>query len=58
VNGRDPEARKQLEMALAVGTRDVKLFQHAAAIAADLGDLDNSARYKKAVLQLNQHERR
>jgi len=58
VNGRDPEARKQLEMALAVGTRDVKLFQHAAAIAADLGDLENSARYKKAVLQLNQHERR
>jgi len=38
VNHRDVEARKQLEMALAVGTREVKLFQHAAAIAAVLGD--------------------
>jgi tetratricopeptide (TPR) repeat protein len=58
VNGRDREARKQLEMALAVGTRDVKLFQHAAAIAAVLGDPENSARYKNAVSQRNRHERR
>jgi tetratricopeptide (TPR) repeat protein len=58
VNGRDREARKQLEMALAVGTRDVKLFQHAAAIAVVLGDPENSARYKNAVSQRNRHERR
>jgi tetratricopeptide (TPR) repeat protein len=55
VNGRDEEARKQLEMALAVGIRDVKLFEHAVAITAVLGDLANSERYRKVVVQLNRH---
>jgi tetratricopeptide (TPR) repeat protein len=55
VNGRDQEARKQVEMALAVGIRDPKLFQHAAAIAAVLGDRQNSERYKKEVARLNRY---
>jgi len=56
VNHRDQEARKQIETALAVGIRDLKLFQHAAAIEADLGDQPSSERYKKEIVQLNRYE--
>ncbi|HZQ70925.1 MAG TPA: tetratricopeptide repeat protein [Terriglobales bacterium] len=38
VNGRNSEARQQIEAALAVGTRDAKLLRHAAEIAASLGE--------------------
>jgi tetratricopeptide (TPR) repeat protein len=38
VNGQDAEARKQLDVALAVGIRDSKLFAHAGEIALKLGD--------------------
>ena len=57
VNRQDQEARKQIEMALAVGVRDVKLFQHAAVIAASLGDQQTSDRYKEDMVQLNRGER-
>jgi tetratricopeptide (TPR) repeat protein len=57
VNRRDQEARKQIETALAVGVRDLKLLQHAAAIAAVLGDQHGSERYKEEMMQLNRHER-
>lgn len=56
VNGRDQEASKQIEMALAVGIRDSKLFQHAAAIATALADQQHSERYKKMIDQLNSSE--
>jgi len=55
VNRRDQEARRQIERALAVGVRDLKLFQHAAAIAAVLGDQQGSERYKDEMAQLYQH---
>ena len=38
VNGRDAEARKQIETALAVGVRDAKLLHHAGEIALAAGD--------------------
>jgi tetratricopeptide (TPR) repeat protein len=38
VNGRDAEARKQVELALAVGTLDANLLRHAGEIAPNLGD--------------------
>ena len=38
VNGRNPEARKQIETALAVGIRDAKLYRHAGEIAVAQGD--------------------
>ncbi|HZQ24545.1 MAG TPA: tetratricopeptide repeat protein [Terriglobales bacterium] len=38
VNGRDQEARKEIEAAVSVGIRDAKLFSHAAEISASLGD--------------------
>ena len=38
LNGRDAEARKQVELALAVGVRDVNLLRHAGEIAPSLGD--------------------
>ena len=52
VNRRDQEARKQIETALAVGIRDPKLFQHAAAIAAVLGDQQNSEQFKEEMVRL------
>ena len=56
VNRRDQEARKQIETALAVGLRDFKLFQHAAVIAASLGDQQRSDLYKEEMVQLNRGE--
>lgn len=55
VNGRDQDAGKQVETALAVGIRDPKLLQHAAVIAAALGDPQNSGRYKKEMTRLNRY---
>ena len=44
-NGRDVEARKQIEAALAVGIRDAKLLLHAGEIALKLHDPDAARRY-------------
>jgi tetratricopeptide (TPR) repeat protein len=45
VNGRDVEARKQVEAALAVGIRDAKMFRHAGEIALGVGDHMAAKRY-------------
>ena len=52
-NGRDVEARKQIEAALAVGIRDAKLLLHAGEIARAAGDPDAARRYLKQSLELN-----
>jgi Flp pilus assembly protein TadD len=52
-NGRDLEARKQIETALAVGIRDAKLLLHAGEIALAAGDPDAAQRYLKQSLELN-----
>ena len=53
VNGRDAEARKQIETALAVGIRDAKLFRHAGEIALKVGDRAAAERYLKQSAELN-----
>jgi tetratricopeptide (TPR) repeat protein len=45
VNGRDAEARKQIEAALAVGIRDAKMLRHAGEIALAAGDHTAAERY-------------
>jgi tetratricopeptide (TPR) repeat protein len=45
VNGKNAEARKQIEIALAVGIRDAKIFRHAGEIALRLGDQPGAERY-------------
>jgi tetratricopeptide (TPR) repeat protein len=47
VNGQETEARKQIETALAVGTRDAQLFRHAGEIALQAGDRVSAERYLK-----------
>jgi tetratricopeptide (TPR) repeat protein len=47
VNGRDPEARRQIETALAVGIRDATIFHHAGEIALAMGDVAAAERYLK-----------
>ncbi len=44
-NGNLPEARQQMEKALAVGLRDASFFYHAGAIAAKLKDATAAAHY-------------
>jgi len=53
LNGRDIEARKQIETALAVGVRDAKLFRHAGVIALKTGDRAAGERYLKQSADLN-----
>ena len=53
VNGQDVEARKQMEVALAVGIRDAKLFRHAGEIAFAAGDLAAAEHYLKQSAELN-----
>ncbi|MGA2588802.1 MAG: tetratricopeptide repeat protein [Bryobacteraceae bacterium] len=53
VKGRDAEARKQIETALAVGIRDAKLFRHAGEIVLKSGDLAAAERYLKQAAELN-----
>ena len=53
LNGRDMEARKQIETALAVGIRDAKLFRHAGVIALKSGDRAAGERYLKQSADLN-----
>jgi tetratricopeptide (TPR) repeat protein len=52
-NGQYAEARKQIEMALAVGVRDAKIFRHAGEIALKSGDHIAAERYLKESVELN-----
>jgi tetratricopeptide (TPR) repeat protein len=59
VNGQDTEARKQIEIALAVGIRDATLFRHAGEIALKAGDLAAAERYsEQARVVLASHQLR
>jgi tetratricopeptide (TPR) repeat protein len=53
VNGRDVEARKQMEAALAVGIRDAKMLRHAGEIASSAGDPVAARRYLHQSTELN-----
>ncbi|HLW52753.1 MAG TPA: tetratricopeptide repeat protein [Candidatus Angelobacter sp.] len=53
VNGKDAEARKQIETALAVGIRDAKLLRHAGAIALKVGDSMSAERYLQQAVSLH-----
>ena len=52
VNGRDQDARKQIERALAVGIRDAKLLRHAGEIALALGDRTQAGQYLRQAADL------
>ena len=45
VNGRDQEARQQVEMALAVGIREARIFRHAGEISLATGNRGAAERY-------------
>ncbi len=53
VNGKDEDARKQIETALAVGVRDAKIYAHAGEIALRLGDHAAAERYLKVSASLH-----
>jgi tetratricopeptide (TPR) repeat protein len=53
VNGQDREARNQIDIALAVGIRDAKLFRHAGEIALKLRDLAVAERDLKQSVEMN-----
>jgi tetratricopeptide (TPR) repeat protein len=53
VNGRNGEARKQIEAALSVGIRDAKMLRHAGEIALQLGDRGAAHRYLQESASLN-----
>ena len=53
VNGQYPEARKQIETALAVGIRDAKMFRHAGEIALKSGDKAAAEHYLRESAELN-----
>ena len=55
VNGKDQEARKEIERALAIGIRDAKLFGHAANIAFALGDEAAALRYSTNAAELSRN---
>jgi Tfp pilus assembly protein PilF len=52
-NGQYGEARKQIEIALAVGIRDAKIFRHAGEIALKSGDRAAAERYLRKSADLN-----
>jgi tetratricopeptide (TPR) repeat protein len=52
-NGQYAEARKQIEIALAVGIRDAKIFRHAGEIALKSGDRSAAERYLRKSADLN-----
>ncbi len=56
VNGRDKEARKQIESALSVGVRDPKLIRHAAELALATGDKAAAQRYRLQLAEFNTDE--
>jgi len=53
VNGRDVEARKHIEAALAVGIRDAKILRHAGEIALATGDRAVAEQYLNDSAKLN-----
>lgn len=53
VNGRDQEARKQIEAALAVGIRDAKMIGRASEIALATGDRAVAEKYLRQAADLN-----
>jgi tetratricopeptide (TPR) repeat protein len=56
VNGRDNEARKHIEAALAIGIRDAKLLRHAGEIALATDDRAAAENYLKQGTELNTTE--
>ena len=52
-NNQDVEAREQIEVALAVGIRDAKLFRHAGEIALAQGDRKTAVNYLQTSATLN-----
>ncbi len=52
-SGRDAEARKQIEAALAVGIRDARIFRHAGEIALSLGDRSVAENYLRRSAEMN-----
>ena len=55
-NGKDQEASKHIERALAVGIRDARLFRHAGEIALKLGDDASAKKYLRQSAGLNTSE--
>jgi tetratricopeptide (TPR) repeat protein len=53
VNGRNKEARRQIDIALAVGIRNAEVFYHAGMIALQSGDRKTAIRYLKKTLETN-----
>ncbi|HEX9111718.1 MAG TPA: hypothetical protein VF845_09600 [Terriglobales bacterium] len=53
VNGQDPEARRQIEAALAVGIRNAMFYRHAGEIALAVGDRSAAERYLRQSAELN-----
>jgi tetratricopeptide (TPR) repeat protein len=58
VNGRDQEARRRIEDALAVGIRDAKVLWHAGEIALAAGDRAAAEKYLQQAANLNAVESR
>ena len=52
VNGRDQDARKPIEAALAVGIQDARFFRHAGEIALGSGDSGSAERYLRQSAEL------
>jgi tetratricopeptide (TPR) repeat protein len=53
LNGKDQEARKQMEMALAVGIREAAMLRHAGEIALATGDRRAARKYLEQSAELN-----
>lgn len=53
--GRSIEARKHIEEAMRLGTRDAQIFYHAGMIYDALGDRGKSMKFLKLALQINPH---
>ncbi len=56
MNGRYPEAREQVDKALAVGLRDARILRHAGEIALKAGDRNSAERYLRQAAELNTAE--
>jgi tetratricopeptide (TPR) repeat protein len=52
-NGRDAEARKQIEAVLAVGIKDARLLEHAGEIGLALGDRSAALKYLRQSAEMN-----
>ena len=53
VNGKDQEARKQIELALAVGIREARMLWHAGEIALATGDRTDARKFLEQAADLN-----